>query len=128
MLGENDTCVMSYSILIMLEYIMKKIRNKFLFFLPDGIILISYPEKMEDWTANTPKMAANVGNNFELENFSPTVANKSELEVCLYLSPIDKTCQFFFSSEVFNWQSKNMEKLGPNRAQLFLRNKYALTI
>ena len=25
----------------------------------------------------------------ELENFRPTMANKSELEVCLYFSPID---------------------------------------
>ena len=28
----------------------------------------------------------------------------------------------FFSSGIFTWQSKNMEKLSPNRAQLFLRN------
>ena len=33
---------------------------------------------------NTPKMAANVVDKFELENFRTTVANKSELELCLY--------------------------------------------
>ena len=46
----------------------------------------SYPEITEDWIANTPKMAAK----FELENFRPTVANKSELEVCLHFLLIDK--------------------------------------
>ena len=41
--------------------------------------------------ANTPKMAANVGDKLELENLRSEVVNKSELEVCLiYFSPIDK--------------------------------------
>ena len=31
-----------------------------------------------------------------------------------------------FSSEVYTRQSKNMEKLSPNRAQLFLRNTYTV--
>ena len=35
-------------------------------------------------------MKVNVGDKNELENFRPTVANKSELEVCLYFFPIDK--------------------------------------
>ena len=33
-----------------------------------------------------------------------------------------------FSSEVYTRQSKNMEKLSPNRAQLFLRNTYTYTV
>ena len=33
------------------------------------------------------------------------------------------TCLLFFSSGISTWQSKNMEKLSRNRAQLFLRNK-----
>ena len=44
----------------------------------------------EDWIANIPKMAADVGDKFEFENFRMTVANKSEVEVCLYFFPIDK--------------------------------------
>ena len=36
-----------------------------------------------------------------LENFRPTVANKSELEVCLYFFPIDKHVQYFFHMEFF---------------------------
>ena len=36
-------------------------------------------------------MEVNTGDKFELENFRSTVANKSELEVCLYIFfPIDK--------------------------------------
>ena len=35
-------------------------------------------------------MEVNVSDKFELENFRPTVADKSELEVCLYFSPIGK--------------------------------------
>ena len=50
----------------------------------------SYPEMAEEWIANKPKMAANVSDEFELENFRLTMANKNELEVCLYFSPIDK--------------------------------------
>ena len=34
-------------------------------------------------------MEVNLGDKFELENFRPTVANKSELEVCLYFFTID---------------------------------------
>ena len=45
----------------------------------------SYPEIIEDWIANTPKKAANVG-----DKFRPTVANKIEPEVCLYFFPLDK--------------------------------------
>ena len=47
----------------------------------------SYPEIIEELIANTPKMAAIVGDKFELEIFRPTTANKSELEVCLYFFP-----------------------------------------
>ena len=76
---------MSYSILIMLEYILKKIYKKYICILPfrcDYTTYNSYPEIMEDWIANTPMaMAANVVDKFELENFRPTVAYKSELEV-----------------------------------------------
>ena len=61
-----------------------------------------------------------------LENFRSTVANKSELEVCLIFFPNRKTCLVYFSSEIFPWQSKNLEKLSSNRAQLFLRNKYTV--
>ena len=46
-------------------------------------------------------MAGNVGDKFELENFRPTVANNSELEVCLYL-----TCLVLFSSGIFTCQVK----------------------
>ena len=35
-------------------------------------------------------MAGHVGDKFKLENFRPTMADKSELEVCLHVSPIDK--------------------------------------
>ena len=70
-------------------------------------------------------MEVNLGDKFELENFRPTVANKSELEVCLYFSAIDKhACVVFFPSEIFTGKVKDLEKLSPNRAQLFLRNKY----
>ena len=71
-------------------------------------------------------MEVNVDDKFKPENFRPTVANKSELEVCLYFFPINKHFQYFFSSEVFTRQSKNMEKLSPNHGQLFLRNKYTV--
>ena len=37
-----------------------------------------------------PKIVVNVGDKFELENFRPTVPNNSELEVCLYVFPIDR--------------------------------------
>ena len=40
-------------------------------------------------------MEVNEGDQFELENFRPTVANKSKLEVCLYFFPIDKQKYFF---------------------------------
>ena len=33
-----------------------------------------------------------------------------------------------FSSRMFTWQCKNMEKLSPNRAQVFLRNEYTVFI
>ena len=35
-------------------------------------------------------MEVYVNDKFELENFRPTVANKSEHEVCLYFIPIGK--------------------------------------
>ena len=53
-------------------------------------------------------MEANVGVKFELENFFPK----------------DKHV-LYFSCGIFTRQNINMEKLIPNRAQLFLRNKYA---
>ena len=40
-------------------------------------------------------MEVNVSD-IELENFRPTVANKSELEVCLYFFTIDKNVKYFF--------------------------------
>ena len=57
-----------------------------------------------------------------LENFRPTVANKSDLEVSLYFFPIDK--HFIWDFHLTKY--KNMEKLSPNRAQLFVRNKYTV--
>ena len=36
-----------------------------------------------------PKISVNVGYGFELRTFRPTVANKSEIEVCLELFVID---------------------------------------
>ena len=60
---------------------------------------------------------------FELENFRPTVANKSELEVCLYFFPIDKHVLYIFHLG-FSPDKVRIWKLSPNRAQLFLRNKY----
>ena len=36
------------------------------------------------------------------------------------------TCLEFLSSGIFTWQSKNMKKLSPNRAQLFVRIKYTV--
>ena len=41
-------------------------------------------------------MEENVSDKFELENFRPTVANKSELEVCLYFFSIDEHFLYFF--------------------------------
>ena len=41
-------------------------------------------------------MAANVCDKFELENFRPTVANKSEPEVYLCIFPIDKHVLYSF--------------------------------
>ena len=41
-------------------------------------------------------MEVNEGDQFELENFRPTVANKSKHGVCLYFFPIDKHVQYFF--------------------------------
>ena len=87
----------------MLEYILKK-KKKYILILSSGCDYTkSYSEITEHLIANTPKMASNVSDKFELENFRSTVATKSELEVCLY----------------FLSQSKNMEKLSPNCAQLF---------
>ena len=72
---------MSYSILIILEHILKKrIENHSDFFLPD-VITKCYPEITEDSFADAPKMAVNIGDKFQLEIFRPTVADKSELEV-----------------------------------------------
>ena len=72
----------------------------------------SYPEIIVDWIANAPKWQK-----FELENFRPTVANKSELVVCLYFFPIDKHVLY-----IFHLGCKNMEKLSPNRS---LNNKFS---
>ena len=44
----------------------------------------SYPEIIENCVANTPKMAANVGDKFKLESFRRTVANKGDLEVWVF--------------------------------------------
>ena len=54
------------------------------------MITKSYPEMIEDCIANAHKLAVNVGDKLEMENFKPTVANKSELDVCLYIYPIAK--------------------------------------
>ena len=43
------------------------------------VYAISYPEITEVWIAKTPKVAANLGDKFEPNNFRSTVANKSEL-------------------------------------------------
>ena len=51
MFEQNDTCVMSNSKLIMLEYILKKNQDiYYVFFLPD-VITKSYFEITEDWIA-----------------------------------------------------------------------------
>ena len=60
------------------------------------------------------------------KHFRLKMGNKSELEVCLYFFPIDKNMSSIFSSGIFIWQSKNMKKLSPNRARLFVRNKYTV--
>ena len=74
----------------MLKYILKKLKKYTciysVFILPD-VITKSYPETIEDCIANAHKLAVNVGDKLEMENFKPTVANKSELEVCLYIYP-----------------------------------------
>ena len=58
---------MSYSILKMLEYILKK-KLKYILILPYQYDYTkSYPEIIEDWSVSTPKIAANVGRKFELE-------------------------------------------------------------
>ena len=81
-------------------------RNIIWFFLPDVTILtVILFRNNKDWIANTSKIAGNVGDKFQLENFRPTVANKSELEVCLY-----STCLVLFSFGIFTCQVKNMEK------------------
>ena len=54
--------------------IIKTIKKSILYSFPDAITK-SYPEIIEDWIANAPKMAVNLGDKFELENFRPTVAN-----------------------------------------------------
>ena len=41
-------------------------------------------------------MEVNEGDQFELKNFRPTMANKSKLEVCLYFFPINKHVSYFF--------------------------------
>ena len=56
-------------------------------------------------------------------NFKPTVANQSKFEVCFYFFPIDKHVQKLFHLVFAQDKVKNMEKLGPNCAQLFLGNK-----
>ena len=58
---------MSYFILIMLEYILKK-EIYFVFFFPD-VTTKSYAEIIEHWFANAPKMAVNVGDKCMLEKF-----------------------------------------------------------
>ena len=64
---------MSYSILIMLEYILKKNQDiYFVIFLPDTK---SYPVLIKDWIANASKMEVNVGDKFELEIYRSTAAN-----------------------------------------------------
>ena len=69
----------------MLVYILKKNPKKYILILSSRCYYTkSYPEIIEDWIVNTPKMAANVGDKFELDDFRPTVANKSELEVCIF--------------------------------------------
>ena len=106
----------------MQEYILKKNYSVFVF---SNVTTKSYPEIKEDWNANAPKMAINVGDKFELENFRLTVANKSEPVICLqYFFPIDKHC---FSYRFFTWQSKNMKKLNSNCAQLFRHNNYKVS-
>ena len=57
---------MSFPILIMLEYILKKYENYSVFFLPD-VINKSLPEIIEDLIINGHKMAVNVGDKFVLE-------------------------------------------------------------
>ena len=41
-------------------------------------------------------MEVKIGDKFELENFRPKLANKNELEGCLYFPPIDKLVLYFF--------------------------------
>ena len=41
-------------------------------------------------------MEVNVGDKFEMENFRPTVANESEVEVCLYFLAMDKHVSYIF--------------------------------
>ena len=66
---------MFYSILLLLEYILKKNYDICsVFVLPDTITK-SYPESIVDWIANAPKMAVNVRDKFELDIFRPTAAN-----------------------------------------------------
>ena len=55
---KSETYVMSYSILNMLEYILKK-NKKYILILPSQCDYTkSYPEIIEDWIVKTPKMAA----------------------------------------------------------------------
>ena len=49
--------------------------------------LVVLEEKIKMWKVYDN---ANDVGPVELENFRPTVANKSELEVCIYFFPIDK--------------------------------------
>ena len=73
-LDKNNTCVMSYSIFKFARiYTEKKLRILLIALLPD-VITKSYPELKGEWIANASKMAVNVRDKFELENFRPTAA------------------------------------------------------
>ena len=74
MFEQNDTCVMSNSKLIMLEYILKKNQDiYYVFFLPD-VITKFYSVLIRDWIAIAPKMVVKLRDKFELEFFWPTAA------------------------------------------------------
>ena len=54
----------------MQEFILKTIKKYILYSSIIYVITKSYPERIEEWIANAPKMAVNVGDKFKLRWFA----------------------------------------------------------
>ena len=62
----------------------------------NGVVTTCFYVSGLSWLGFEHKMQIIVGDTFDLENFRPTVANKSELEVCLYFSQYINMCIIIF--------------------------------